>query len=53
LLIAVEVISCSGGFWSVCWPDVIAKMVAVPVPNAAFERLLPSAVNRRANANGC
>ena len=38
LLILVEVIICSGGFWSACWSDVIAKMVAIPVSNAAFER---------------
>ena len=36
--ITAEVISCSGGFWSACWSDVIARMVTVPMPNAAFER---------------
>lgn len=40
LRMVADVISCSGGFLSACWFDVIARMVAVTVPNAAFERLL-------------
>lgn len=40
LRITAEVVSCSVGFWSACWSDVIARMVAGTVPNAAFERLL-------------
>ena len=38
--IAAEVISLCGGLWSACWSDVLARMVTVPVPAAAFKRQL-------------
>ena len=51
--IAAEVISCSGGFWSACWSDVIARMVAVPMPNAAFERQLAAKNGRTPIQHDC
>lgn len=47
--ITAEVISCSGGSWSACWSDVIARMVAVQPPISAFERQF-SAKSRHENA---
>jgi len=38
--IAGDVISCSGGFWSACWSDVIARMRVVTVANARSDRQL-------------
>ena len=48
--IAAEVSISFVGFWSACWSDVIARIVYVPVSNAAIERQL--AANRIGNSNG-